>query len=44
MLKVEDFIGTEGAPYETYADFVRTMTKYVNPRLNKKDECGLAVI
>ena len=38
MLKVEDFIGTEGAPYETYADFVRTMTKYVNPRLNKKDE------
>ena len=34
---VEDYIGTEGEPYESYASFVKTMVRYVNPRINKPD-------
>jgi hypothetical protein len=42
---VEDYIGTEGEPYENYASFVKAMVRYVNPRINKPDnvECQKAV-
>lgn len=44
LLKVEDYIGTEGAPYENYDHFVKTMIKFVNPKLNKPDECQRSVV
>jgi len=45
MFMVEDYIGTEGEPYENYASFVKAMVRYVNPRINKPDnvECQKAV-